>query len=44
MNTYKKRENVEKVHSEKTDWEPSNQNFSVRESEVHFKSHNTKKY
>ena len=44
MNTYKKRENVENVHSGKMDWEPPNQNISVRESEVHFKSHTTKNY
>ena len=37
MNTYKKRENVENVHSGKMDWEPPNQNISIRESEVHFK-------
>ena len=41
---YNNRENVENVHSGKMDWEPPNQNFSVRESEVHFKSHTTKKY
>lgn len=34
---YKKRENVENVHSGKMDWEPPNQNISARESEVHFK-------
>ena len=41
---YRKRENVENVHSGKMYWEPPNQNISVRESEVHFKSHTTKNY
>ena len=42
MNTYKKRENVENVHSGKMDSEPPNQNFQS-ESRRYTSNHTTQK-